>query len=86
MKLDSVKCLASVDELSIGSNYARAYGPALARLTHTSLQHSDARVTFGVRIHDGVEASYLDDAINSLRIVLAADEAYRTGQVVSLND
>jgi predicted dehydrogenase len=31
-------------------------------------------------------AQHMADAINSLRIVLAADEAYRTGQVVSLND
>ena len=81
VKLDSVKCLASVDELSIGSNYARAYGPALARLTHTSLQHSDARVTFGVRIHDGVEASYLDDAINSI-----ASQTYKKFKVVLLVD
>ncbi len=81
VKLDSVKCLASVDELSIGSNYARAYGPALARLTHTSLQHSDARVTFGVRIHDGVEASYLDDAINSI-----ATQTYKKFKVVLLVD
>ncbi len=80
-RLDPVKCLASVDKLSLGSNYAGAYRPVLANLTHTSLQHPEARVTFGVRIHDGVDASYLDDAINSI-----ACQTYRKFKVVLLVD
>lgn len=80
-KLDPVKCLGSVDSLSLGSNYARAYRPALAKLTHTGLQHDDARVTFGVRIHDGVDPSYLDDAINSI-----AAQTYRRFRTVLLVD
>ncbi|MFP6879457.1 MAG: glycosyltransferase [Roseibacillus sp.] len=81
VKLDPVTCLASVDKLSLGSNYARAYRPILANLTHTSLQHPEARVTFGVRIHDGVDATYLDDAINSI-----ATQTYRKFKVVLLVD
>jgi hypothetical protein len=81
VKLDPVKCLASVDELSLGSNYARAYGPVLGEMTHTSLQHRDAKVTFGLRIHDGVDPSYLDDAINSI-----ATQTYRKFKVVLLVD
>ena len=80
-KLDPVKCLASVDELSLGSNYVRAYGQTLGVLTHTSLQHEDAKVTFGVRIHDGVDPAYLDDAINSI-----ASQTYRKFKVVLLVD
>ena len=80
-KLDPVKCLASVDELSLGSNYVRAYGQTLGVLTHTSLQHEDANVTFGVRIHDGVDPAYLDDAINSI-----ASQTYRKFKVVLLVD
>ncbi len=80
-KLDPVKCLSSVDALSLGSNYARAYRPALAKLTHTELQHEDARVTFGVRIHDGVDPAYLDDAINSI-----AAQTYRRFKTVLLVD
>lgn len=80
-KLDPVKCLASVDELSLASNYVRAYGQTLGVLTHTSLQHEDAKVTFGVRIHDGVDPAYLDDAINSI-----ASQTYRKFKVVLLVD
>ncbi|MCH2063090.1 MAG: glycosyltransferase [Roseibacillus sp.] len=81
VKLDPVKCLASVDQLSLGSNYARAYRPVLARLTHTGLQHDDARVTVGVRIHEGADPSYLDDAINSI-----ATQTYRRFKTVLLVD
>ena len=80
-KLDSVKCLASVDQLSLGSGYAGAYRPVLAGLTHTGLQHGDARVTIGVRIHEGADVSYLDDAINSI-----ATQTYRRFRTVLLVD
>ncbi|MFT5468238.1 MAG: hypothetical protein ACI8UO_003347 [Verrucomicrobiales bacterium] len=80
-KLDPVKCLASVDKLSLGSNFAATYRPVLAKLTGTELQHDDARVTFGVRIHDGVDPAYLDDAINSI-----ATQTYRKFKVVLLVD
>ena len=80
-KLDPVKCLASVDRLSLGSNYATAYRPVLANLTHTGLQHENARVTVGVRIHEGVDASFLDDAINSI-----AAQTYRNFKTVLLVD
>jgi hypothetical protein len=80
-KLDPVKCLASVDRLSLGSNYASAYRPVLANLTHTGLQHENARVTVGVRIHEGVDASFLDDAINSI-----AAQTYRNFRTVLLVD
>ncbi len=81
VKLDPVHCLASVDQLSLGANYARAYRPVLANLTHTALQHPEARVTFGVRIHDGVDPMYLDDAINSI-----ASQTYKQFKVVLLVD
>ena len=36
-------------------------------------------------IRNNVDLSdHMDDAINSLRIVLAADEAFRTGKMVEL--
>ena len=37
-------------------------------------------------LNDRDLTSHVDDAIKSLRIVLAADESVRTGQVVVLND
>ena len=81
VKLDAVKCLASVDQLSLGSGYAGAYRPVLAGLTHTGLQHADARVTIGVRIHEGADVSYLDDAINSV-----ATQTYRKFRTMLLVD
>jgi hypothetical protein len=81
VKLDPVKCLASVESLSLGGHYARAYGPVLGRLTHSSLRHADARVTFGVRVHDGVPEEYLEDAMNSI-----ACQTYRKFKVVLLVD
>ncbi|NNC88988.1 MAG: glycosyltransferase [Akkermansiaceae bacterium] len=80
-KLDPVKCLASAEPLSLGGNYARAFRPVLGRLTHTALQHDDARVTFGLRIHQGVPEEYLDDAVNSI-----ASQTYRKFKVVLLVD
>ena len=34
--------------------------------------------------HDRDLTDHVDDAVNSLRIVLAADEAFRTGTTVTL--
>src|SRR5687767_5173489 len=45
-----IDCVASVKELSTGANYRRAFGETLARLTHTSLQADEPRVTVGLRI------------------------------------
>ena len=79
--LDPMACLASVQELSLGASYRHAYGHTLARLTHTSLQHPDARVTVGVRIHKGMPIQSLDEAISSL-----ASQTYRQFKTVLLVD
>lgn len=81
VELDAVKCLTSVADLSTGANYARAHRPVLGRLTHTELQHEDARVTIGVRIHKNTDVSLLDDAINSV-----ACQTYRKFKVILLVD
>ena len=79
--LDPMACLASVQSLSLGAFYRQAYGHTLARLTHTSLQHDDARVTVGVRIHEGMPVQSLDEAISSL-----AGQSYRNFKTVLLVD
>jgi hypothetical protein len=79
--LDPMACLASVQDLSLGARYREVYGPALARLTHTSLQHANARVTVGLRIHKGMPISSLDEAASSL-----AGQTYRQFKTVLLVD
>ena len=80
-KLNAMNCMASVADLSIGANYATAHRSVLANLTHTQIQHPEARVTVGVRIHQGVDVEMLDDAINSL-----AAQTYKKFKVVLLVD
>ncbi len=80
-KLDSMNCLASVRDLSTAANYTAANSLALGKLTHTSLQNPEARVTFGVRVHQGVDEELLEDAINSI-----AQQTYRKFKVVLLVD
>jgi len=79
--LDSMACLASVQDLSLGARYRQVYGQTLARLTHTSLQHLQPRVTVGVRIHQGMPIESLDQAISSL-----AGQTYRQFKTVLLVD
>ncbi len=79
--LSSVDCLASAADLSLGANYARANASILAELTGTSLCHPEARVTVGLRIHQGTDVSKLDDAISSL-----ANQTYRRFKVKLLVD
>src|SRR4051812_13064126 len=74
-------CLQSVQDLSAGARYREIYGPALARLTHTSLQHDEARVTVGLRIHKGMPIEHLDDAVSSL-----AGQTYKRFKTVLLVD
>jgi hypothetical protein len=89
--LDPMACLASVQDLSLGARYREVYGPALARLTHTSLQHPDARVTVGLRIHKGMPISSLDEAASSLagqtykrfKTVLLVDGPWEYGQMLA---
>ena len=78
---DSMACLASVQELSLGARYRQVYGQTLAQLTHTSLQHPQPRVTLGVRIHKGMALESLDEAISSV-----AGQTYRLFKTVLLVD
>jgi Family 4 Glycosyltransferase in conflict systems len=80
-KLDPMFCLHSARKLSTKALYRRTYGQTLDTLFHYELQHEDARVTVGVRIHQGTDESHLDDAINSI-----ATQTYRRFKVVLLVD
>ena len=74
-------CLQSVQDLSTNGRYRRAHGEALARLTHTSLQGDEPRVTVGLRIHKGMPIEHLDQAASSL-----ATQTYRRFKTVLLVD
>jgi hypothetical protein len=74
-------CLQSVQDLSMQARYRRAHGEALARLTHTSLQSDNPRVTVGVRIHKGMPIEHLDQAVSSLAL-----QTYRQFKTVLLVD
>jgi hypothetical protein len=79
--LDPMACLSSVQDLSLSARYRQVYGQTLANLTHTSLQHADARVTVGLRIHKGMPIASLDQAASSL-----ASQTYRQFKTVLLVD
>ncbi|HRQ90052.1 MAG TPA: glycosyltransferase, partial [Bacteroidia bacterium] len=79
--LSSTNCLASAAPLSLGANYASAHRQILAELTGTSLSHPEARVTVGLRIHQGTDVSKLDDAVASL-----ANQTYKKFKVKLLVD
>jgi len=81
IKLDPATCVRSVQSLTTAGRYRAVFGNTLAKLTHTELQHDDARVTIGVRIHKNTDAAHLDDAIASL-----ANQTYRKFKVVLLVD
>ena len=66
--LGAMDCLSSVQNLSINAGYRETYGGVLAGLTHTSLQHADARVTVGLRIHKGMRIDHLDQAAASVAL------------------
>jgi Glycosyl transferases group 1 len=68
LDLDPLACLNSVRDLSLQADYRNVYGETLARLTHTSLQGADPRVTVAVRIHKGMRIESLDEAISSLAL------------------
>jgi hypothetical protein len=74
-------CLQSVQDLSMQARYRRAHGEALARLTHTSLQSDNPRVTVGVRIHKGMPVEHLDEAVSSLAL-----QTYRHFKTILLVD
>jgi hypothetical protein len=80
-RLNPMACLESAADLSLQARYRAAHGQTLAHLTHTSLQHEDARVTIGVRIHKNTRVEHLDDAISSL-----AGQNYRRFKTVLLVD
>jgi hypothetical protein len=79
--LDSMDCLSSVADLSIAARYRQTYGPVLAQLTHSSLQHPQPRVTIGLRIHKGMSLDLMDDAASSV-----AMQTYRQFKTVLLVD
>ena len=74
-------CLRSVQDLSAAAHYRRAHGETLARLTHTSLQCDNPRVTVGLRIHKGMPIESLDQAASSLAL-----QTYRGFKTVLLVD
>jgi len=80
-KLSSVDCLASAADLSLCADYASANRRILGEMTGTSLDHSEARVTIGLRIHQGTDVSKLDDAVSSL-----ASQTYKKFTVKLLVD
>lgn len=51
---------------------------------HQDLCNREQEIFLDAILHDRDLTAHVDDAINSLRIVLAADESIRTGQVVAL--
>tara|TARA_R110002096_G_scaffold16106_22_gene55120 strand:+ start:756 stop:2618 length:1863 start_codon:yes stop_codon:yes gene_type:complete len=87
-KLDPMNCLASVADLSTAAGYSSAHSLVLGKLTHTSLRHESARVTVGVRIHQGVDEELLEDAINSIccqtyqnfKVILLVDGPWAMGE------
>lgn len=79
--LSTADCLASATDLSLGAGYADAHRDILGRLTGTCLNHPDADVTVGLRIHKGTDVSKLDDAVQSL-----AAQSYRRFKVKLLVD
>ena len=79
--LDPMACLTSVRDLSLQACYQQTYGQTLARLTHTSLQNDQPRVTIGVRIHKGMPIESLDEAISSVAL-----QSYRKFKTVLLVD
>ena len=81
VNLKQSDCLQSVQDLSSGARYREVFGPTLARLTHTSLQHEQPRVTVGLRIHKGMPVEHLDDAVSSL-----AGQTYKRFKTVLLVD
>lgn len=89
--LDPMACLASVQDLSLGARYREVYGPTLSQLTHSSLQHANARVTVGLRIHKGMPISSLDEAASSLasqtycqfKTMLLVDGPWEYGQMLA---
>ncbi len=81
VKLDPMVCLQSVQHLTVQARYKQTHGHVLSRLTGTDLQHDDARVTVGVRIHKGTNIDCLDDAISSV-----ANQTYRKFKVKLLVD
>ncbi|RLS28581.1 MAG: gfo/Idh/MocA family oxidoreductase [Planctomycetota bacterium] len=51
---------------------------------HDGLCRREQEVFLDAILHDRDLAAHMEDAVNSLRIVLAADEAFRTGRTVDL--
>ena len=74
-------CLQSVQDLTLQGRFRKAHGETLARLTHTSLQCDNPRVTVGVRIHKGMPVEHLDQAVSSLAL-----QTYRQFKTVLLVD
>jgi hypothetical protein len=77
----AMNCLSSVQNLSLSAGYRQTYGNILASLTHTCLQHENARVTVGLRIHKGMRIDHLDQAAASL-----AHQTYKGFKTVLLVD
>ena len=73
-------------ELTADGMFARP--DELIRMTdepgHQDLCNREQQVFLDAIVHDRDMTAHVVDAINSLRIVLAADESVRTGRVVEL--
>ncbi|MDF1853189.1 MAG: glycosyltransferase [Verrucomicrobiales bacterium] len=79
--LSTADCLASAADLSLGAQYAQSHARILGEMTGTNLQHEDATVTIGLRIHKGTDVTKLDDAVQSI-----AAQTYRKFKVKLLVD
>lgn len=79
--LSGIDCLASAAPLSLAANFAEANRGILAEMTGTALRHPEARVTVGLRIHQGTDLTKLDDAVCSL-----ASQTYKKFKVTLLVD
>ena len=51
---------------------------------HDGLCHREQEVFLNAILNDVDLSDHMEDAVNSLRIVLAADEAFRSGKMVEL--
>ncbi len=79
--LPGANCLASAAPLSLAADYRTVHRQILAEMTGTSLHHAEARVTVGLRIHQGTDIAKLDEAVSSL-----ASQTYRRFTVKLLVD
>jgi len=73
-------------ELRPDGSFARAdeYLDCSGEPDHDGLCRLEQELFLDAILHDRDLGDHMDDAVNSLRIVLAADEAFKTGQTIEL--